>query len=217
MNGSLDRRRTTITHTGSDTHLNVSIAIRNMQKRDEGTYVLKAANQCGEKNYTVMVLVKDGGNHYLSNLIDDWYVKNVYNISPILHTHVGCHDFEMPNATHIQRHNKQQVVEGDTIKLSCSFNGDISPQYWDVMWDKNSERDVMIVGPPKYSSYSVGSCPSGAPCCSFVNYLLVHNTTRKDSATYRCLAWAVDSGNPPHNGTTLSVYIGEVSVIPSAL
>ena len=122
---------------------------------------------------------------------------------------VGCHDYEMPNATHIQRHNKY-VIEGDTIELSCNFNGDISPLYWDVMWNKNSQRDVMIVGEPKFSSRTVGSCPHGVPCCSFVNYLFVHKATQNDSATYTCLAWAAISGPPPYNGTTLSVYIGKV-------
>ena len=117
----------------------------------------------------------------------------------------GCQSYEAPNATHIAV--LRTAVEGQSFMLYCDFNGDVSHLHYIPEWDKGSWRDVVLHGGGnKYKSYRKTNCPSGSPCCSFTDLLVVSNATQNDTDLYTCVAWPVDSGAPL--GSNLSVYIG---------
>ena len=60
LSGSLDSNRTVITATGDSFSKNVSIVIFDLQRSDQDTYILLAANSCGHSNHTVAVVVRNG-------------------------------------------------------------------------------------------------------------------------------------------------------------
>ena len=102
------------------------------------------------------------------------------------------------------------VKEGEYFEIACDFNGDINDVHYEAQWNKGSWRDIVFNGPSnKYRSYRTTDCPSGVPCCSFTDVLVVSNATTNDTDWYTCLAWAAVSGSP--QGITLSVYIGKLT------
>ena len=130
----------------------------------------------------------------------------------ILSSHVGCQNYELPNATHIVS-NDTDVLVGESFSISCLFNGDVSSAHYDIIWSLDHETiDHDPTG--KYCEVRKVDCPASIPCCSFVGTLEVSNADTLDSGLYSCTAVPVTAGK---GGSLRSLYIGKCLKINNLL